>query len=139
MPDRDYYTPATTPTRAKLREQYLAHVTSIKLLGDTPEQAAASAATVLALETRLAGIKTCRVAHIPGLYKMTQPSSELSPGFRGHYLKNIERLIKDFISPPLVLQEMGPHAQEVPLADWKTYLRWQALNGYAPYLLSLRQ
>ncbi len=143
MPDRDYYTRDDADAR-KLREQYLAHVTSmLKLLGDAPEQAAASAATVLALETRLARTSKTRVEmrDIPGLYnKMTLAQlQELSPGFDwGRYLKSIERPdIKDFIvTAPGFFKEMGIMLRKVPLADWKTYLRWQALSGYAPYLSS---
>ena len=143
MPDRDYYTRDDADAR-KLREQYLAHVTSmLKLLGDTPEQAAAAAATVLALETRLARASKTRVEmrDIPGLYnKMTLAQlQELSPGFDwGRYLKNIERPdIKDFIvTAPGFFKEMGLMLREVPLAEWKTWLRWQALNAYAPFLSS---
>jgi putative endopeptidase len=143
MPDRDYYTRDDANAR-KLREQYLAHVTSmLKLLGDTPEQAAAAAATVLALETRLARASKTRIEmrDIPGLYnKMTLAQlQELSPGFDwGRYLKNIKRPdIEDFIvTAPGFFKEMGIMLQEVPLTEWKTYLRWQVLSGYAPYLSS---
>ena len=143
MPDRDYYTRDDADAR-KLREQYLAHVTSmLKLLGDTPEQAAAAAATVLALETRLARASKTRVEmrDIPNLYnKMSLAQlQEHSPGFDwSRYLQNIGRPeIADFIvTAPGFFKEMGIMLREVPLADWKTYLRWQTLTAYAPYLSS---
>ena len=51
LPDRDYYLDPSE-RQAKIREQYLAHVTTMfKLAGDTPEQAAAEAASVMAIET----------------------------------------------------------------------------------------
>ena len=143
MPDRDYYTRDDADAR-KLREQYLAHVTAmLKLLGDGPEQAAAAAKTVMAIETRLAQASKTRVEmrDIPGLYnKMTLAQlQELSPGFDwSRYLKNIGRPdIADFIvTAPAFFKEMGLMLKEVPLADWKTYLRWQVLTAYAPYLSS---
>lgn len=143
MPDRDYYTRDDDDAK-KLREQYLAHVTAmLGLLGDRPEQAAASAATVLALETRLARASKTRVEmrDMPGLYnKMSLAQlQELSPGFDwGRYLKNIGRPdIGDLIvTAPGFFKEVGIMLREVPLADWRIYLRWQALMAYAPYLSS---
>ena len=54
LPDRDYYTKDDEASK-KLREQYVAHVTKMfTLLGDSAEQAAAHAKTVLEVETSLA-------------------------------------------------------------------------------------
>ena len=143
MPDRDYYTRDDADSR-KLRDQYLAHVAAmLKLLGDGPEQAAAGAQTVMAMETRLANASKTRVEmrNIPGLYnKMTLAQlQERSPGFDwSRYLKNIGRPdIADFIvMAPAFFKEMGRMLKEIPLPEWKTYLRWQALTAYAPYLSS---
>ncbi|HEX7502239.1 MAG TPA: M13 family metallopeptidase, partial [Acidobacteriota bacterium] len=143
MPDRDYYTRDDADAR-KLREQYLAHVTAmLKLLGDAPEQAAAAAGTVLAVETRLARASKTRgeMRDMPALYnKMTMAQlRELSPGFDwSRYLKAIGRPdIGDFIvTAPAFFKEMGRMLEEVPLEDWKTYLRWQELTAFAPYLSS---
>lgn len=143
MPDRDYYTRDDDDAK-KLREQYLAHVTAmLALLGDDPAQAAAGARTVLALETRLARASKTRVEmrDMPALYnKMSLAQlQEQSPGFDwSRYLRNIGRPdISSFIvTAPAFFKEMGRMLQDVPLADWKTYLRWQALTAYAPYLSS---
>ena len=55
LPDRDYY--FDTDARARmLRREYVMHVARMfGLLGDTPGAAAAHAATVMAIETELAG------------------------------------------------------------------------------------
>ncbi len=143
MPDRDYYTRDDADAR-KLREQYLAHMTAmLKLLGDDPGQAAAAARTIMAIETRLAKASKTRVEmrNIPALYnKMSRAQlQELSPGFDwSRYLQSIGRPeIADFIvTAPGFFKEMGIMLREVPLADWKTYLRWQTLTAYAPYLSS---
>jgi putative endopeptidase len=143
MPDRDYYTRDDDEAR-KLREQYLAHVTAmLRLLGDAPESAALAAKTVMAIETRLASASKTRVEmrDIPALYnKMTLAQlRELSPGFDwSRYLKNIGRQDIDawIVTAPNFFKEMGRMLTEVSLPDWKTYLRWQVLTAYAPYLSS---
>jgi putative endopeptidase len=143
MPDRDYYTRDDADAR-KLREQYLAHVAAmLTLLGDAPEQAADAARTVLAVETRLGVASKTRVEmrNIPALYnKMSLAElQEQSPGFDwSRYLKNIGRpdIAAFIVTAPAFFKEMGRMLQDVPLGDWKTYLRWQALTAYAPYLSS---
>ena len=144
MPDRDYYTRDDSDAK-KLREQYLAHVTAmLELLGDSPDQAAAAARTVMTIETRLAKASKTRVEmrNIPALYnKMSLAQlQEQSPGFDwGRYLKNINRPdIGDLIvTAPAFFNEMGLMLKEVPLPQWKVYLRWQVLSAYAPYLSSV--
>ncbi len=143
MPDRDYYTRDDADAK-KLREQYLAHITAmLKLLGDSSEQASAAAQTVMAIETRLATASKTRLElrDVPGLYnKMTLAQlQEHASGFDwSRYLRNIGREdITDFIViSPNFFKEMGLMLTEVPLADWKTYLRWQVLTAYASNLSS---
>ena len=54
MPDRDYYIDKAE-RETKIREQYVEHMTKMfTLAGDTPEQAAAEAQNVMAIETALA-------------------------------------------------------------------------------------
>ena len=54
LPDRDYYL-KTDPKSEELRKQYVEHVTNMfKLLGDSPEKAAAEATAVMNIETALA-------------------------------------------------------------------------------------
>ncbi len=54
LPEKDYYL-RTGPRDVELRQQYLQHITNmLKLLGDTPDKAAAEAKSVLDMETALA-------------------------------------------------------------------------------------
>src|SRR5262249_45448683 len=54
LPNRDYYT-KTDDASAKLRDDFTKHMTNMfKLLGDSVEQAAANAKTVMTIETQLA-------------------------------------------------------------------------------------
>jgi predicted metalloendopeptidase len=60
LPDRDYYTKDDDKSKAT-REEYVRHVARMfELLGDTPEASAASARTVMGIETRLAEISVTR-------------------------------------------------------------------------------
>ena len=141
MPDRDYYTKEDADS-LKLREEYLKHMAAmLELLGDTPEAAAAEAKTIMNIETRLARSSKTRVElrNFPALYnKMTVAELQAqAPGFDwSRYLKNIGGTGIDqvIVTAPDFCKEMGRLVSEVPLADWKTYLRWQLLTFYAPYL-----
>jgi putative endopeptidase len=143
MPDRDYYTREDAEGVA-LRGKYQAHVAAmLRLLGDPPAQAAQAAQTVMAIETRLAKASKTRVEmrDIPGLYnKMALAQlQQASPGFDwARYVRDIGRpgIAEFIVTAPVFVSEMGRMLQEVPLADWKAYLRWQALAAYAPYLSS---
>ena len=54
LPDRSYYI-EKSEREAKIRDQYVEHMTKMfALAGDTPEQAAAEAKNVMAIETALA-------------------------------------------------------------------------------------
>ena len=54
LPNRDYYTNDDTKS-VETRSKFIEHMTKMfKLLGDSPETAAANAATVMKLQTRLA-------------------------------------------------------------------------------------
>lgn len=144
MPDRDYYTRDDADAR-RLRDKYLAHVAAmLQLLGDPADQAAAEARTVMAIETRLAKASKTRVEmrDIPGLYnKMSLAQlQESGPGFDWRrYLGRIGRsdITDVIVTAPAFFKEMSAMMKDVPLADWKTYLRWQLLSAYAPYLSSV--
>ena len=61
LPDRDYYLKDDAKSK-ELREKYVAHVARMfELLGDAPELAKKNAATVMALETRIAKASRTRV------------------------------------------------------------------------------
>src|SRR5579863_8603235 len=61
LPDRDYYL-KQDPKFKQTRALYVAHVTrTFQLLGDGQELAAREAATVMAIETRLAGASMSRI------------------------------------------------------------------------------
>lgn len=136
LPDRDYY---LKPAFATQRTAYVAHVTRMfGFLGETTNQAAADAATVLALETELANASRSRVdLRDPDKNYNKFSLADLAarePGFdwpdylvaRG--LPGVTNLVvgqPEFFDA--LLQALASH----PLADWQTYLRWHILHGAA--------
>jgi putative endopeptidase len=135
LPDRDYY--FKTEARFKeAREKYLVHVAHMFALAGADESNSKSAAqTVMRLETGLAGASLDNVAlrdpaatdHKMSFEDMTKlaPSVEWSAYFseagmpRG--LVNVDQ--------PKFQQELERQLKTAPLADWKSYLRWQFLHA----------
>ncbi len=141
LPDRDYYT-KTDAKSVALRAAYTAHIARmLTLLSDAPSTAATEAQTVLALETQLAAASMTRVERRDpnATYnKMTLAQMDaLSPGFS--YAPYFAAAgVADpgplVIGQPKFFAAVGGLMKTVPLADWKTYLRWHLISSTAPYL-----
>lgn len=141
LPNRDYYTnddPNSVETRAKFVE-YMTNM--FKLLGDNPAQAAANAATVLAMQTRLARVSLTPVErrnpdNTYNKIALTEAQA-LTPDFSWtEYIaaRNAPPVTEMNIAPPKFFREMNAMITEFPIADWKTYLRWMTVNAAAPSL-----
>jgi len=138
LPDRDYYVKTDAKTR-KIRAQYLAHVQQMfELLGDAPAQAKKNAATVMRLETRLARASLTNVqirdpqatyhlmdlAHFSAIDKRVawplyfEQVGLASPGEMN-------------IGEPRFFAEADRMLIDVPLAQWKTYLRWNVVHSFS--------
>lgn len=143
LPDRDYYTKEDDRSK-EIRQEYVKHVAKmLRLLGDNPDTAAANAKIIMDIETRLAKNSRTRLElrNIPALYnkKTMKELQELAPAFDWKkYFKNISDI--DFgdviVGMPKFFKEVGVLIKEVPVKDWKTYLRWHLINNTAPYLSS---
>ena len=143
LPNNEYYT-KDDPDSAALRDQYARHVAITFLLkGDSPEQAAKDAATVLRFETELAKASRNPV-------ELRDPESNYNkfilddlaakaPGFDwAAYFKELGYADPGPIDAgqPDFFKRVGTLATEIPLADWRTYLTWQVLDDASPYLSS---
>jgi putative endopeptidase len=140
LPDRDYYFDAD---KADKRDAYVAHVAKVlELSGIGAKDAAAQAKDVMAFETRLA--------------KVSKSSEELSRDVSLFYnpvtVVDADKMTPNFnwtrffeaqgIEPPKMFSMAIPafHAEfdkmltEVPAATWKAYLRYQTIDGAAPFL-----
>ena len=143
LPDRDYYFKDDAKSQ-ELRKAYLAHVQKMfELLGDKQGDAAAESATVMRLETDLAKGHMNRVERRdpPKLYHKMQVAEleNLAPNFRWkiYFEKTgLSRLNSLNVVAPEYFRTMNAELEKESLADWKTYLRWHAVNNAATYLSS---
>ncbi|MBV9958197.1 MAG: M13 family metallopeptidase [Acidobacteria bacterium] len=143
LPDRDYYFKDDDKSK-ELRQAYVAYIGKMfELLGDKPEQAAAEARTVMALETRLAKAQmgAVELRNPQAIYHMMDvaaldklaPSISWSRYFAAIGLSNPGDIN---VGQPELLKEVSAMVKDVPVADWQTYLRWAVVNSTAPYLSS---
>lgn len=141
LPELDYYLLPDAPSRA-LRARYRAHVARMfTLLGEAPAAARRHAATVLAMETRLAGASMDRVSRRDPeavYHRMTLPElAGAAPGldwevFFGTLGASPEALL---VRQPGFFRELGRMAA-LPPADWRAYLRWHLILDTGAHLSS---
>jgi putative endopeptidase len=141
LPDRDYYT--KTDDRSKeLRDGYVQHVGKMfGLLGDAPESASAEAKTVVAIETKMAEASMSRVDRRDPdkIYHKLELAQlkELTPDFSWPaYFREVgygSIQVVD-VAQPEFFKALNAQLASVPLADWKTYLRWHLVHAAAPAL-----
>jgi putative endopeptidase len=141
LPDRDYY--LTDDARSKtLREQYVAHMTTMfVLLGDAPDKAATEAADVMRIETALAKGSMSRVEmrdpakryHIMTVEQVQALSPEYNwkQYLDGRDLGSVKTLN---VSSPGFVETMNTVIDKEELPAIKSYLRWHTLHTAAPLL-----
>jgi putative endopeptidase len=141
LPDRDYYLRDDTRTK-DIRAAYEKHVAAtFELLGEKPKRAAADAATVLAVESELAGASLTRIelrdpqkiyhhmtlAELKGVTPHVPWEGYLgSVGFPGIAAFNV--------AEPGFFEKFDAMTRSVPSSSWKTYLRWHLASSMSPYL-----
>ena len=140
MPDRDYYV-KNEPRFKDAREKYVAHVERIfRLAGESDASAARTAGTILRMETRLAEASLDNVAlRNPAAtdHKMTFGLLQrLAPAFNWAQYYQQAGLTQGNVnvSEPHFLETVNRQLTAVPVADWRTYLKWHLLNSAAPSL-----
>jgi putative endopeptidase len=141
LPDRDYYI-KDDPKSVETRQKYLEHIQKMfELAGDKPEVAAAEAKTVLAVETGLAKAYMDRTArrdpktrdHMMQVTEVETlaPNFDLTEYFADSKAPKFSSLN---VGNPDFFKAVNEQLNTVALDDWKTYLRWRALDEYAPTL-----
>ncbi len=141
LPDRDYYLKDEAKSKA-LRDQYVAHVARVlQLLGDAPAQAAEGAQTVLRIETELARGQMSRVERRnPDNTYHRLPRTKLAemmpswPWDRYFQQMGVAQIADLNVASPGYFVALEKQLTTVPLADWKTYLRWHTARLASPYL-----
>jgi putative endopeptidase len=141
LPDRDYYI-KDTPDKVEARKHLVEYVsTTFTLAGQSPQQAAESAQTVLRIEMALAKAsmdRTMRRDPKNRDHKMTREAAvALAPNF---YLN---RYFTDVAAPnfpdlnvsnPEFFKQVNAVLDSESLDSLKTYVSWHLLRGSAPWL-----
>ncbi|HVP54713.1 MAG TPA: M13 family metallopeptidase [Candidatus Eisenbacteria bacterium] len=141
LPDRDYYLKDDAKS-VETRQKYVEHVQKMfELAGDKPDVAAAEAKTVLAVETGLAKASMDRTQRRDPRtrdHKMTvaeiaaaAPNFDLTEYFAGNGSPKFTTLN---VGNPDFFKQVSSQIASVPVADWKTYLRWKTIDSAAPLL-----
>ncbi len=135
LPEKGYYE-RIDEASVRLREAYRAHVAKMfALLGEAEAKAQADAATVLALETRLAKASLSNVERRDPTklyHKETVAALDhMTPGFAfDRYLKGVQapRVTALNVTSPAYFAALHQAIEGTSLNDLKTYLRWVAVR-----------
>jgi len=142
LPERDYYF-RTDEKSVETRAAYVAHVAKmLELAGDPPAAAAANAAAILGLETKLAlASRTLVERRDPekNYNKFERAAlAKLAPDLGWEeFLAQVRLPAAEktvLVGQPEFFTALGGFFRSEPLATWRTYLRWHLLHQTANYL-----
>jgi endothelin-converting enzyme/putative endopeptidase len=142
LPNRDFYIKDDARSK-EIRSQYETHIGKmLALSGETEQQAAADAKTIIAIETVMAQAQMDNVArrdpkNLNNKMNLEQVQA-LTPSFDwNHYIEVIGAPPSSphyLVSSPEFFRKLEPLIQQHSLDDWKVYLRWHLVHGSAAYL-----
>jgi putative endopeptidase len=137
LPDEAYY---HVDKFKPIRDAYVAHIGKLFALANLPEPTKA-AATVMAIETRIANGHWDRVKSRDDTLTYNKKSvaelAKLTPGIEWNSIleslgaKDIKELI---VRQPSFFEALDKTVAEIPLDQWKTWLKWDVLHSRAPFL-----
>ncbi|MBS4043498.1 MAG: M13 family metallopeptidase [Chitinophagaceae bacterium] len=143
LPDRDYYLKDDARS-TKIRNAFSNHLNTVfGLVGEDEATAKASAASVLKIETALAKAQMSRV-EMRDPYKTynkfaIKDLNELTQNMNWNIiLEELKILGADSVvaNNPSFLKTANQLLVELPLSDWKSYLKWVVIRSASPYLSS---
>jgi len=141
LPDRDYYTKTDERTLG-IQKSYIEHIEKmLQLLGDKPEVAKKEAKVVYDIETNLAKASMTKVElrdpqksynkrTLKELGDMT-PNVNWTAYLEGIGIKGINDVVVGQLD---FFKEVNRSIKAVAINDWKTYLRWNIIDGFASRL-----
>ena len=141
LPDRDYYF-KEDPRSAQIRQEFVKHVGKMfQLMGEPTQVAENAAKTVMAMETAFAEVSMTNVMRrdpyarynkmdLAGLTKIA-PSFDWKTLLTSLKISESETLI---VAEPKFMERFEKQLKDLPLADWKTWLRWRLLTSSATEL-----
>jgi putative endopeptidase len=140
LPDKEYY---FKPEHKDTRDAYLKHIAKVlEISGVNPADAATQAADIMKFETRLAKASksTEDLQRDVKLYYnpvTLADADKLTPNFPwSEFFKSqgVAAPAKFSLAMPEFHQEVSRMLTDVPVAGWKTYLRFQQIEHASPYL-----
>ena len=138
LPNRDYYVKEDAKS-VEIKAKFSEYMTNMfKLLGDSPDAAAADAATVMEIQMRLAKASTAPADlrdRDKNYNKISVTDAQaVIPNFAlADYMKTrgIPAVTEINFGQPNFFKEVNTMLADVPVANWKTYLRWMVVSSTA--------
>ena len=140
LPDKTYYLDADKKDKL---EAYQAHVAKVLELSGVPaDEAARQARDVMAFETRLAKVSKSRAEFSRDVSLYYNPmqvadADKLTPNFpwtKFFEVQGIEQPKLFSVSVPDFFREVDAMLVDVPVGQWKSYLRFHVVDNASPYL-----
>lgn len=135
LPDRDYYLKMDAENK-RIRAEYVKHIDLMFALAGQKEPKAGE--RILSMETELAKISMSRVERRDPDKTYNKYSSEefySNPDWSAFNwmeyftLMMVPEFDAIIVGQPDFLKGMVAMFEQYPIADWKTYFRWQVING----------
>jgi putative endopeptidase len=143
LPDRDYYLVKNERNTA-IKEAYQAYITSLfTLSGSSEEEAAKYFETIWDIESPLAAAQKSRVEMRDpqatyNKFALSELSKQTAPLNWNQILPElkVEGADSILVNNPDFFKSVSQLLSQRPVADLKTYLKWNVLKNAAPYLSS---
>jgi putative endopeptidase len=143
LPDESYY---REDKFAEVRDKYVAYLEKVLGLAGQDDPAGA-ARTILAIDTKLAGghWERAETRDVQKTYNLTtaEELQQLCPSFDWHaYVTNLGGpdidpdlvIAEAIVRQPSYLKHLSTVLDEVPIEDWRLWLRSHVLRAASPYL-----
>ena len=140
LPDTPYY---SDEAHAQIREAYVAHIARVLELSGVPAaQAQQQAQDVMAFETRLAKASKSRAEFSRDVSLYYNPmqvadADALTPNFSWTKFFETQGVAQPklfSVSVPEYFREVDGMLADLPVEQWKSYLRFHVVDGASPYL-----
>ncbi|MDQ3761812.1 MAG: M13 family metallopeptidase [Actinomycetota bacterium] len=138
LPNRDYYL-KSDPQFVTLRDQFRAYATRVLDLAGVADPDG-SATRILTLENRLAEVHWTAAQERDATatynkFTVTDATAQ-TPGLDWRTYLNAARVQTPnlVVAEPSYFTALGETLTTVPLADWKSYLKFKLIDDFAPYL-----
>ncbi len=140
LPDKTYYTDADKADKLAAYEKHVARV--LELSGVPAADAATQAAGVVAFEKRLAAVSKSQEEmsrDVSLYYNPVTPAQAdaLTPNFswtRFFESQGVQAPAMFSLAMPDFHRQVSTMLQDVPVAQWQSYLRFHTVDGASPYL-----